>query len=144
MDDTDKVSSGLWLCIDMLNVASGSQDSLIWQCIHKNYAYPYCQHSENDKIVYRYWCYTRIDEILYLPVLTKLYTSIDEIVYQGKKLAFSEYQYTIWSIQVYNLDNTSIRFCQNCIWFHQYRYTISLMPIYDFVNTCIWFQIVWF
>ena len=33
-------------------------------------------------------------------LLAKLYTGMDEIVYQGNKLSFSQYQYTIMSIPV--------------------------------------------
>ena len=60
----------------------------IWHSIHINHAYPYCQHSET---AYRYWQ-------IHLQVLAKSSTGIDEIVYQGKELAFSQYRYMILSI----------------------------------------------
>ena len=59
-----------------------------------------------------------IDEITYLYrrtpllVLAKSSTGIDEIVYQGNELAFSQYQLTISSILAKDSACTSRRFCQ--------------------------------
>ena len=74
----------------------------------------------------------------------KPYTRIDEIVYQGNELAFSQYQYTILSITVYDFANTGIQFCQ--YWYTippipvynlQYQYTSLSISLYDFVNSSI-------
>ena len=51
----------------------------IWQCIHINYAYPYCRHSE---IVYRYWWnWLLVLAKNCLSVLAKSPTDIGQIVY---------------------------------------------------------------
>ena len=103
----------------------------------------------------------RIFENVSSPVLKKVYTGIEEIVYQhwpnhipvlaklyqGNKLALSVYNLVNNGIQTMPLISSiykefSKKFLkrkklfkprQTSIQFHQYRYSISLIPVYNFI-----------
>ena len=72
-----------------------------WQCIHRNYAFPYCQNSE---IVYRYLqnC---------IPVLMKSFNKKTSWPFPYTSRRFCQYWYMILPMPVYN--------------FSQYWYRIS-------------------